>query len=193
MTKFDKIREKKKTAKIIKDAKNQGRIKEKVEPIVRNVISYDEPKWFSSEDNDETKWVYSTGNDNTIYSTGNDGWISNISGTIGNNVIYPILEDDHQDIRGIEQKLEQIHEDMAELRKYTGKLENQITSLTEITAKTIHEKNRLKKEVKDQKEEMQEYLQKYGEIFRFMKEKITDVKREQSQRASKSGKKDLLQ
>ena len=107
---------------------------------------------------------------------------------IGNNSLRNILLDGifpNTNERSNEQKLEHIHEDMAELRKYAGELENQLVSLREIAIQTMNENNKLKKEVKDHKKETHEFLQKNGELFRFMRDKISDIRREQNQRKIK--------
>ena len=209
MTKFDKIREKKKTAKRIKDAKKHGEIKENQTKIHR--INFEEPKWFTDDTPDigATKWitdgVVDTGvgkwfTDDTpdigatkwitdgVVDTGVGKWFTDDTENhkemeVGNNNLIDWWKvDEVTDTQ--EKKIEQIHEDMAELRKYTKELETQLIALRGIVTSTMHEKNRLKKQIKDQREEMQTFLQKNGELFRFMKEKMLDVKRERMQRTT---------
>lgn len=176
MGKFDKIGDRRKADRAIKDAKKQGKIKEKQldnsfkienKPWEIKEFKIEEPKWFLGTDNELA---------NSRIELGNN--------SIRNAVLDWDLFSDTKE-KDDEQKFEQVHEDMAELRKYSGELESEIVSLRTVMLKILKENKKLKKEFKDQKEEMHEFLQKKGDLFEFMKEKMTDVKRERNQRKLK--------
>lgn len=160
MAKYDKIKMKKSSNKSIKEAEKRGDIKEK--SINQNTRDFN---WSDFRITDELKPVQT---EPFMFEPQN----LNIPTISVSDFLYSPIHSQS------EQRFEQIHEELADVRKYVKGLEDTVVSLTTVVTSVMHEKNRMKKQIKDQHDEFQEWFKKYGEPLIYLRNKIIEMRKE---------------
>jgi len=184
MKKHEKINLRKSAEKSIKEAKKRGEIKKKYHPdgtqfqLGNNIPIPDRIVYDSTETLRLTGESLDIQNDFINYDPQiATNTIVDFDSIIGNSAFSPLNPPEDLEHK-MEKKIEQVHEQFADQRKYTNELEEKITSLTTVVTKLIHEKNRLQKRFKDHQNESQEWLEKYGGAMLYVKNKIIEMQKE---------------
>lgn len=101
--------------------------------------------------------------------------VFNVDTTISDSFFYPLRTRSEPDT---EQKFKQVHEELADIRKYTKGLEEMVVSLTTVVTSLMHDRNRMKKQIKDQSDEFDEWFKKHSDVLIYVRNKIIEANKE---------------